>query len=100
MMKKGKLIAGILWLVIGALLAWGLAGLIQQMLISGTELLDALGGMAVSDEIVMTEPTAEIPVLTEDDFNAEPVATMEPEELVTIPVEETAEELAKENEQK
>lgn len=98
-MKKGKLIAGVLWLIVGALLVWVLIGFVQRLLIAGTELINGLGGMMVSDEIVMSEPTAEIPVLTEDDFNAEPVATMEPEELFTIPVEETAEELARENEQ-
>ncbi len=99
-MKKGKLIAGIVWLIIGTLLVIGLIGLIQQLLISGTRFLDSLGGMTVSDEIAIIEPTAEIPVLTEEDFDAEPVVTMEPEELFSIPVEETAEELAKENGQK
>ncbi len=99
-MKKGKLIAGIIWLIIGGMLVWMLIGFIQRLLISGTEFINELGGMVVSDEIAITEPTAEIPVLTEEDFDAEPVVTMEPEELFSIPVEETAEELARENEQK
>jgi len=99
-MKKGKLIAGIIWLIIGGMLVWMLIGFIQRLLIAGTELINGLGGMTVSDEIAITEPTAEIPVITEENFDAEPVVTMEPEELFSIPVEETAEELARENEQK
>ena len=99
-MKKGKLIAGIIWLIIGGMLVWMLIGFIQRLLISGTEFINELGGMTVSDEIAIAEPTAEIPVLTEEDFDVEPVVTMEPEELFSIPVEETAEELARENEQK
>ena len=44
------------------------------------------------------EPT---PFLTEDDFNdPNPIVTMEPEELFSIPVEETIEELAQENDEK
>jgi len=100
-MKRGKLIAGILWLILGALIVMGLLRLIQQMMISGTKLMNELGGMEIiEDAAVQTtpEPTA---YLTEDDFDYEgPIVTIEPEELFSIPVEETAEELAKENEGK
>ncbi len=100
-MKKGKLIGGLIFLIVAALLVIGLAGLIQKLLISGTRLVNELGSMAVEEsqnEGREAEPT---PFLTEDDFNdPEPVVTMEPEELFSIPVEQTIEELAQENEQK
>ena len=100
-MKRGKLIAGILWLILGALIVMGLLCLIQQMMISGTKLMNELGGMEIIEDAAAQttpEPTA---YLTEDDFDYEgPIVTIEPEELFSIPVEETAEELAKENEGK
>ena len=98
-MRKGKLIAGIIWLVVAAMLIMGLISLIQRLLISGTEFMNGLGGMLVEEQEAV-QPSAEPTILmTEDDFNdSEPIATMEPEELFSIPVEETAEELAKENE--
>ena len=100
-MKRGKLIAGIIWLVAGALMAVGLLGLIQRLMISGTQLVNELGGMEIIDDAAaqMTpEPTA---FLSEDDFDYEgPIITVEPEEMFSIPVEETAEELARENEGK
>lgn len=100
-MRKGKLIAGLILLVVAAALAIGLIGLVQKLLISGTMLMNELGGMPM-EESLTDEMTAEpTPFLTEDDFNdPDPIATMEPEELFSIPVEETIEDLARENEEK
>lgn len=100
-MRKGKLIAGILWLIVGALLILGLASVLQRLLIAGTTLMNELGGMAVYDDADAEMTPEATDFLTEDDFDdPEPVVTMEPEELFSIPVEETAEELARENEEK
>lgn len=100
-MRKGKLIAGLIFLITAAMLVIGLAGLIQKLLISGTVLMNELGGIPLEEsqnEEREAEPT---PFMTEDDFNdPAPAVTMEPEELFSIPVEETIEELALENEQK
>lgn len=100
-MRKGKLIVCLIFLIVAAMLVIGLAGLIQKLLISGTVLMNELGGMALEEAQNgkwKAEPT---PFLTEDDFNdPDPIVTMEPEELFSIPVEETIEELALENEQK
>ena len=100
-MKKGKLIAGLIFLIVAAMMAVGMAGLIQKLLISGTMMMNELGGMAM-DESQTDEREAEpTPFLTEDDFNdPNPIVTMEPEELFSIPVEETIEELAQENDEK
>lgn len=104
-MNKGKLIGGIIWLIVGVLLVvWLLSG-IQRLLISGTEIIDQMGEMIVAEG---EEEPAETPgptidpemLMIGDAFDAQPVETMEPEELFSIPVDETAEELAKENEKK
>ena len=100
-MKKGKLIGGLIFLIAAALLVIGLAGLIQKLLISGTRLVNELGSMAVEESQNEEREAAPTPFMTEDDFNdPDPAVTMEPEELFSIPVEETIEELALENEQK
>ena len=100
-MKKGKLIGGLIFLIMAALLVIGLAGLIQKLLISGTRLVNELGSMALEESRTDERAAENTPFLTENDFNdPEPVVTMEPEELFSIPVEETIEELAQENIQK
>ena len=100
-MKKGKLIAGLIFLLVAIILAVGLVGVIQKLLLSGAMLMNDLGSMTI-EEAATDETTAEpTPFLTEDDFNdPDPIVTMEPEELFSIPVEETIEELAQENEGK
>ena len=102
-MKKGKLIAGIIWLALGALLVILLLNFIQRLLISGLGFIDELGNTIVAEDTENVSPTAQPTVdpsalFSADDFDGEPMETAEPEELFIIPVEETAEELARENE--
>ena len=100
-MNRGKLIAGLIFLIVAAMLTVGLIGLIQKLLISGTMLMNELGGMPMEESLTDEMEADPTPFLTEDDFNdPNPIETMEPEELFSIPVEETIEELARENEQK
>ena len=104
-MKKAKLIAGIVWLIAAAALIAGLIGLFQRLLISGVGFIDELGGMIIEEHDGEVPPTAEPTIdpdtlFSADDFDGRPVETPEPEELIVIPVEQTAEELAKENQQK
>jgi len=99
-MRK-RLIAGLVWMIAGILLIALLIGLIQQLLISGTRLMNELGSMTVSDDMENAQTPEPTFFLTEDDFDYDgPIITIEPEELFSIPVEETIEELARENEQK
>jgi len=100
-MKKGKMIAGIVWIAAGALLVMFLITLFQKLLISGVGFIDELGGMIVEDDAAYPTdaPTVDPETLfSAENFDGEPVETPEPEELIVIPVEQTAEELAKENE--
>ncbi len=102
-MKKGKLIAGIVWLIAGGLMAAALIALMQRLLISGVGFIDDIGNMMIVEDpenaAATAEPTIDPETLfSAEDFDGEPVETPEPEELVVIPVEQTAEELAKENE--
>ena len=99
-MKPIKWITGIVLLIVGVLIVLLLAGLIQQLLISGTEFIDDLGGLLVeSDEFVMDFIESEDrlgTVVETEEIEEEPVPTFEPVELVEIPIEETPEELAQE----
>lgn len=102
-MKKGRLIAGVIWLALAAAVIAGLIGLMQRLLISGATFFDELGGILISQEDRPTadpQPTVDLNELfSADSFDGEPMPTPEPEELVQIPIEETPEELARENEE-
>lgn len=101
-MNKGKLIAGIVWLLAAGALILLLLGGIQRLLISGTELIDNLGQYLIEEEKdeegFLPEEKVCGPVIFDDPEEPEPTETPEPEELVVIPVEQTVEELARENE--
>ena len=101
-MNKGKLIAGIVWLIAAGALILLLLGGIQRLLISGTELIDHLGQYLIEEEADEEEllPEEKVcgPVIFDDPEQPEPTTTPEPEALVVIPVEQTVEELARENE--
>ena len=102
-MVRGKLIAGLIWLVIAVMMIAALIGLIQKLMISGATFFDELGGMMMSEDealVMEIQPTANLDeIFSIDSFDGEPVETPVPEELVQIPIEETPEELAKENKQ-
>ena len=49
-MNKGKLIAGLVWLIAAGALILLLLGGIQRLLISGTELIDNLGQYLIEEE--------------------------------------------------
>lgn len=99
-MKKGKLIARLIWLAIGCALVVGLLSVFQRLLISGVGFINGLGNAAVEDEAIgaVSVPATVEPEFDASGFAGEPTETPEPEELVVIPVEQTAEELARENE--
>lgn len=101
-MKQLRLAMWLIWLALSALAAAALIAMIYRLLISGATFFDELGGTPVSGEekeLAEAQPTVDLNELFGIDcFDAEAVETPEPEELVTIPVEKTPEELMLENE--
>lgn len=105
-MKKGKMIAGIVWLAVGTLLVLLLFSLGQQLLISGVEAINDMGALLVESSEYEpapeeTQPGDRLPAgyavgNWRDELEDVPEETPEPEELVSIPVEQTIEELAQE----
>ncbi len=100
-MKRGKMIAGLIWLAVGALLVLFLASLMQKLIISGVDAINDMGALLVESGEYESVSETEHPVGYavgdwRDDLMEEPAVTPEPEELITIPVEQTIEELAEE----
>ena len=98
-MNRGRLIAGVIWLVLAAAMIAGLISLLQRLMISGAAFIDELGGWLVEEEMAMdgiyTAEYEEMSLSTEV-VTARPTETPEPEELIRIPIEQTPEELAEE----
>ena len=100
-----KLIAGIVFAALCLLMVLFLAGLVQSLLISGTEFIDGLGALVMDDteytdelyETQWIDPNERLGVaIGTEEIEQIPEPTPEPEELVEIPIEETPEELAQE----
>ena len=58
-MKKGKLIAGVVWLIAGGLIAAALIALMQRLLISGVGFIDDIGNMMIVENPENAAATAE-----------------------------------------
>ena len=104
-MNQKKLIAGIVFAVICAVLVIFLTGLLQSLLVAGTEFIDGLGALVMDDteytdesyETEWIDPSERLgTAIGTEEIEQSPEPTPEPEELVEIPIEETPEELAQE----
>lgn len=104
-MNRKKLIAGIVFAAICIVLIVFLAGLLQSLLVAGTEFIDGLGALVMddseytdeSDQTEWIDPSERLGVaIGTEEVEPIPDPTPEPEELVEIPIEETPEELAQE----
>lgn len=104
-MKGIKIVAGLIMVAVGAALLVGLLVLFQRLLISGTDALNDIGSLLLDEGDIQAPDETPAPDLDEifsaSSFDGDPADSSAPEEeLVSIPVEQTAEELAEEEKQK